>query len=260
MSAIAQGPKIAALSCGKPVYLVVLLHGPGAHGQSIIDQALNWAPTMPKAEFLAAEAPFLRDSNGSGKVWFDMADMSADRLGAGVRAAAPMLDAFLNEVLAERRLPDSHLALVGFSQGAMLALHVGVRRSKQMGAIVAFSGAVYDTDNLLASEIKSRPPVLMIHGEADPIVPFAAMTASKELLRANGVSAKSMRRPGIGHEMDDEGIIAAGDFLAATVVSKPAAHDDHEHDHHDHDHDHDHNHDHAHDDHDQEHAHEHAHH
>ena len=251
MSAIVQGPKIAALSCGKPVYLVVLLHGPGADGQSIINQALNWAPTMPKAEFLAAEAPFLRDSNGSGKVWFDMADLSAGRLGAGVRAAAPMLDAFLDQVLAERRLPDSHLALVGFSQGAMLALHVGLRRPKQMGAIVAFSGAVYDIDNLLAGEIKSRPPVLMIHGEADPIVPFATMTASKELLKANGVPAKSMRRPGVGHEMDDDGVIAAGDFLAATVVSKPAPHDDHDHDHHDHNH--------AHDDHGHEHAHEHAH-
>jgi phospholipase/carboxylesterase len=249
MSAIAQGPKIAALSCGKPVYLVVLLHGPGADGQSVINQALNWAPTMPKAEFLAAEAPFLSNGNGSGKVWFDMADLSADRMGAGVRAAAPMLDAFLDEVLAERRLPDSHLALVGFSQGAMLALHVGVRRPKQMGAIVAFSGAVYDADNLLSGEIKSRPPVLMIHGEADPVVPFATMTASKELLKANGVPAKSMRRPGVGHEMDDDGVIAAGDFLTATVVSKPAAHDD-DHDHHDH----------GHDDHGHEHAHAHAHH
>jgi phospholipase/carboxylesterase len=255
MSAIAQGPKIAALSCGKPVYLIVLLHGPDADGQSIIDQALNWAPTMPKAEFLAAEAPFLRNGDGSGKVWFDMADLSPGRMGAGVRAAAPMLDAFLDEALAERRLPDSHLALVGFSQGAMLALHVGVRRPRQMGAIVAFSGAVYDTDNDLAGEIRSRPPVLMIHGEADPIVPFATMTASKELLKANGVPAKSMRRPGVGHEMDDDGIIAAGDFLTATVISKPAAHDqDHDHDHHDDDHDHHHAHDHH------DHAHEHEHH
>jgi phospholipase/carboxylesterase len=260
MSAIAQGPKIAALSCGKPVYLVVLLHGPGADGQSIIDQALNWAPTMPKAEFLAAEAPFLRHGDASGKVWFDMTDLTADRMGAGVRAAAPMLDAFLDEMLAQRRLPDSHLALVGFSQGAMLALHVGVRRPRQMGAIIAFSGAVYDTDNDLAGEIRSRPPVLMIHGEADPIVPFATMTASKELLKANGVPAKSMRRPGVGHEMDDDGIIAAGDFLTATIISKPAADDDHDHHDHDHDHghdDHDHDHHHAHDDHGHDHAHDH---
>jgi phospholipase/carboxylesterase len=253
MSAIAQGPRIAALSCGKPVYLVVLLHGPGADGQSIINQALNWAPTMPKAEFLAAEAPFLQDGDGSGKVWFDMTDLSAGRMGAGVRAAAPMLDAFLSEVLAERRLPDSHLALVGFSQGAMLALHVGVRRPKQLGAIVAFSGAVYDGDSL-AGEIKSRPPVLMIHGEADPIVPFATMTASKELLKANGIPAKSMRRPGIGHEMDDDGIIAAGDFLTATVISKPAAQEDHDHDHDHHEHDH---HEHERDDHNHEHEHHH---
>jgi phospholipase/carboxylesterase len=249
MSAIVQGPEIAALSCGKPVYLVVLLHGPGADGQSIINQALNWAPTMPKAEFLAAESPFLCSGDGSGGVWFDMADMSADRMSGGLRAATPMLDAFLNEVLAERRLPDSHLALVGFSQGAMLALHVGLRRQKPVGAIVAFSAAIYDTENL-AREIKSRPPVLMIHGEADPVVPFATMIASKELLKANGVPAKSMRRQRVGHEMDDDGVIAAGDFLTATVVSKPAAHDDHHDDHHA-----NHHHDHADDDHEHAHAH-----
>lgn len=229
---IIEGPKIAALSCGKPAYLVVLLHGPGSSGQAIIDQALNWAPTMPKADFVAAEAPF--PGPAEGRQWFERSAFDEDSIVAGVKAAAPLLDAFLDAALAGRRLPDSHLALVGFSQGAMLALHVGLRRPKSMAAIVAFSGALYGNDDL-AAEMRSKPPVLMVHGESDPIVPFAAMTSTKERLKAAGVPVKSMRRPGLGHEMDDDGVIAAGDFLTALVTHKPATgaahHDDHDHEH-----------------------------
>jgi len=229
---IVEGPKIAALSCGKPAYLVVLLHGPGSSGQAVIDQALNWAPTMPKADFVAAEAPIV-GPDGSRR-WFETTAFDAHSISAGLESTAPLLDAFLDQALAQRRLPDSHLALVGFSQGAILALHVGIRRPKQMAAIVAFSGALYGNTDL-AADLRSKPPVLMIHGEADPLVPFSAMTSTKDLLKSAGVPVKSMRRPGLGHEMDDDGVIAAGDFLTALVVHKPAAdaahHDDHDHDH-----------------------------
>jgi phospholipase/carboxylesterase len=230
--AIVEGPKIAALSCGKPAYLVVLLHGPGSSGQAIIDQALNWAPTMPKADFVAAEAPFA--CSGKGRQWFDTGSFDEHSISNGLKITGPLLDAFLDSALAERRLPESHLALVGFSQGAILALHVGIRRPKQMAAIVAFSGALYGNANL-ATELRSKPPVLMIHGETDPVVPFAAMNSTKERLKAAGVPVKSMRRPGIGHEMDDDGVIAAGDFLSALVVHKPLRVSDHSDDHH-HDH------------------------
>lgn len=235
MGVITEGPKIAALSCGKPAYLVVLLHGPESSGQAIIDQALNWAPTMPKAEFVAAEAPFL--GTGEERQWFDGSHFDEARIEAGIQVAAPMLDAFLDQALAQRRLPDSHLALVGFSHGAILALHVGLRRPKQMAAIVAFSGAVYGNADL-GAEVRSKPPVLMIHGEADTVVPFALMTSSKERLKAAGVPVKSMRRPGLGHAMDDDGVLAAGDFLSLLVVHKPAAGTDHHDDHHEHSHEH----------------------
>ncbi|MFS8037506.1 alpha/beta hydrolase [Xanthobacter sp. AM11] len=229
--AITPGPKIAALSCGKPVFLVVLLHGEGSDGQAVIDLALNWAPTMPKADFLAAQAPF--PCAGGGRRWFESGGMTPQAVEAGLRAAAPQLDAFLDEMLAQRRLDDSHLALVGFSQGAMLALHVGLRRPRTPASIVAFSGALFDLDGL-EQEISARPQVLMIHGEADEVVPFAAMTATRERLKALGVPAKGMRRPGLGHASDDDGVIAAGDFLSATVVRKPAAGPaDHDHDDHD---------------------------
>ncbi len=231
MAAIVEGPLIAALSCGKPVYLVVLLHGHDSDGQTLINHALNWAPTMPKAEFLAAEPGMARDGVPSGRQWFDMADASPDKMIKGIKTVAPLLDNFLDEMLAKRRLPESHLALVGFSQGAMLALHVGLRRPKQMAAIAAFSGAVFDLDSL-SSEIRSKPPVLLIHGESDPVVPFVTMTDTKSVLKAHGVPVKSLKRPGLRHEMDDDGVIAAGEFLTHLVVHKPAE----KHDHHDEDH------------------------
>ncbi|MDQ0504529.1 alpha/beta hydrolase [Xanthobacter agilis] len=221
MSAIAEGPKIAALSCGKPVYLVVLLHGEGDSGAAILDHALNWAPALPKADFLAAEAP-LSGPGGAGRHWFDG--------GVGVHAALPeaaaALNRFLDAALAARRLPDSHLALVGFSQGATLALCAALMRPHPVAAVVGFSGALPEG---LPAAITAQPQVLMIHGEDDPLVPFAAMGATKERLKAAGVPAKSMRRPGLGHAMDDDGIIAAGDFLTRNLAQKPATapHDHH---------------------------------
>ncbi|MFG1480653.1 alpha/beta fold hydrolase [Xanthobacter sp. V4C-4] len=215
MSAITEGPGIAALSCGKPVYLVVLLHGEGADGRSIIDQALNWAPALPKADFLAAEAPW--PAPGGGRSWFD-ADPA--RGPASIMAAASALNTFLDAALAARRLPDSHLALVGFSQGATLALCAALRRSRPVAAVVGFAGALPEAE---PERVAPAVPVLLIHGEDDPVVPFAAMTAAKERLKAAGVPAKSVRRPGLGHAMDDDGIGAAGAFLTLHLAPRPAA-------------------------------------
>ncbi|MFG1344602.1 dienelactone hydrolase family protein [Xanthobacter autotrophicus DSM 431] len=233
--AITAGPKIAALSCGKPVYLVVVLHEEGADGQMVIDRALNWAPDLPKADFLAAEAPF--PAPGGGRQWFppDFGPpeaMTPDAIAQGLFTVGPWLDTFLDQMLAARRLPDSHLALVGFSQGAMLALHAGLRRTVAPAVIVGF-GASLPVANGLGEEIRSRPPVFLIHGEADKVMPFSDMVETRERLKALGVPAKSMRRPGLGHGFDDDGILATGDILAAHL-RKPAQaqnDDDHDHDH-----------------------------
>lgn len=219
MTAITEGPRIAALSCGKPVYLVVLLHGEGADGASILDIALNWAPTMPKADFVAAEAP-----GDAGALWYEADAPGADGAGPALLQAADALNAFLDAALAARRLPESHLALVGFSQGAALALCAALRRTSPIAAVVCFSGAL---PGGVADDVCAAPPVLMIHGEDDSTVPFTAMTTTKERLKALGVPVKSMRRPGLGHQMDDDGVIAAGDFLTHHVARKAATHEDH---------------------------------
>ncbi|MBG0811370.1 dienelactone hydrolase family protein [Methylosinus sp. H3A] len=228
MTDIVEGPALAALSCGKPAFLVVLLHGEGADGQSMVDHALNWAPTMPKAEFLAAEAPAGADGVRS---WFDAAD--PDGLAKGLAA----LVRFLDEALAKRRLPPSHLALVGFSQGATLALLAGLARPGPAAAIVAFSGGPYGASPTVGAD--GAPPVLLIHGDADEAAPLASARETKAALTAQGARVWSMTRKGLAHAMDDDGVIAAGDFLTEHVVHKKGgAADDHDHDHDDHDHDH----------------------
>lgn len=226
MDTALEGPSLAALSCGKAVWLVVLLHGVGADGNDLIDLALNWQPIVPKAEFVALHAPFPFDQAPIGRQWFSIADRSPDKILEGIRAAASILDPCLDELLAKRRLDDSHLALVGFSQGAMMALHVGLRRKKIAG-IVAFSGALVAPETL-ATEIASRPPVLLVHGEADDVVPFAAMEKAKQALKAAEVPVKALRRPGLCHAIDDDGVIAAGDFLVRNLVVKKVA-ADHDH-------------------------------
>ncbi len=224
MDTILEGPSLAALSCGKAVWLVVLLHGVGADGNDLIDLALNWQPIVPKAEFVALHAPFPFDQAPVGRQWFSIADRSPDKILGGIRTAAAILDPCLDELLAKRRLDDSHLALVGFSQGAMMALHVGLRRRKKIAGVVAFSGALVAPETL-GAELASRPPVLLVHGEGDDVVPFAAMAEAKETLKAAEVPVRALRRPGLGHAIDDDGVIAAGDFLVQHLTAKKAAAD-----------------------------------
>jgi phospholipase/carboxylesterase len=224
-----DGRSLAPLSCGKTVYLVIMLHGLGADGDDIINVALNWQPLIIKAEFLAMNAPFPFDGGGPGRQWYSVEDRSPATIMEGVRIAEPIINQFIDEALAKRRLNDNHLALVGFSQGAMMALHVGLRRRKKVGAIIGFSGALQGAD-LLPEEIVTKPPVLLVHGNADEVVPYERMTEAKTALKALDVPVKSMTRKGLGHTIDDDGVMAAGNFLVDVMVPKKV-HDDHDDDH-----------------------------
>jgi phospholipase/carboxylesterase len=131
---------------------------------------------------------------------------------AGVRAAAPLLDAFIDAALTSRGLDASRLALMGFSQGTMMALHVGLRRAAAPAGILGYSGALIGTE-ALPSEIGSRPPVLLIHGAADDVVPAAALPMAVRTLRAAGVTVEELLCPGLGHAIDEAGLRRGGEFL-----------------------------------------------
>ena len=132
---------------------------------------------------------------------------------AGTKTAAPILDNFIDEQLAAHGLMERDLALVGFSQGTMVSLHVGVRRQHQLACIIGYSGMLVGED-LLSEEIKSRPPVLLMHGDADDILPPENLDLAISALQNVGISVRSELRPGLGHSLDDRCIMVAMDFMA----------------------------------------------
>ena len=212
-----SGPSRPSASGGPPHRLVILLHGLGADGNDLIGLAPYWAPLLPEAEFLSPNAPFPCDMAPYGYQWFSAQDRSPEAVLAGVRAAAPLLDAFIDEALAERGLGDGDLALVGFSQGTMMSLHVGLRRAAAAAGIVGYSGRLLAPE-LLPGELRSRPPVLLAHGTEDPLVPYASLAAAEAALKAAGVAVETLTCPGIGHSIDQEGLRRGGQFLKGVLA------------------------------------------
>ncbi len=212
MLAKLSGPSRPPAAGGKPRQLVILLHGLGADGNDLIGLAPYWARLLPEAEFVSPNAPFPCDMGPSGYQWFSAQDRSPTAVLAGVRAAAPILDAFISEALAERGLSDGQMALVGFSQGTMMSLFVGLRRAQPAVGILGFSGRLLAPE-LLASELRSRPRILLVHGTEDPLVPYASLAAAETALTQAGVPVETLTCPGIGHSIDENGLRRGGQFL-----------------------------------------------
>jgi len=212
-----SGPVRKPASGGKPRQLVVLLHGVGADGHDLIGLAPYWAPALPDAEFVSPDAPFPCDMAPYGRQWFSLQDRSPSAILGGVRAAAPILDAFLDEALAARGLDASQLALIGFSQGTMMSLYVGPRRAKALAGIIGYSGALIGADTL-SQEIRSRPPVLLVHGDADEIVPPQAFPLAIKGLKSAGVAVEELICPGVGHSIDEAGLRRGGAFLRRVLA------------------------------------------
>jgi phospholipase/carboxylesterase len=212
MLARLSGPSRQPAAGGKPRRLVILLHGLGADGNDLIGLAPYWARLLPTAEFLSPNAPFPCDMAPHGYQWFSSQDRSPEAVLGGVRAAAPVLDAFIDESLAERDLTDGDLALVGFSQGTMMSLFVGLRREEPVAGIVGFSGRLLAPE-LLASELRSRPRILLAHGTEDPLIPYSSLAAAETVLEAARVPVETVTCFGIGHSIDEEGLRRGGLFL-----------------------------------------------
>jgi phospholipase/carboxylesterase len=200
-----DGPRWGPASGGAPRSLVLLLHGLGADGFNLIDLAPGWGKAVPDALFLAPHAPEPCDLAPYGRQWFSLQDRTPARVLAGVRVAAAALETRIAAELARLGLRASDLALMGFSQGAMTALFTGLRRRAAPACILAYSGALPGAESLDA-EIACRPPVLIVHGEADPTVPVDASRQAESALREVGVPVEAVYRPGLEHGIDEVGI------------------------------------------------------
>jgi phospholipase/carboxylesterase len=189
-----------------------MVHGYGADGQDLIGLADHWRPLLPGAAFAAPNAP-QRVPGAPGYQWFPISRIDPHEMHKGVQAAAPALDAFLDAELERLGLGGDRLALVGFSQGTMLALHVGLRRKLRPAAIVGFSGLLAGPPPPSADDGADIPPILLTHGGSDSVIPPQAMFAAAGQLGAAGGAVQWHLAPGMGHGIDPDGLMMAGLFL-----------------------------------------------
>ena len=219
-----DGPRLAPRA-GAARQLVVFLHGYGADGNDLIEIGRAWQQYLPQAAFASPHAPEPCGQAPTGRQWFGLTFRDPNERWRGVTSAAPDLERFLDAELARHKLPGAALALVGFSQGTMMALHVGLRRAVAPAAIVGYSGLlVLPPDNnveAFAAEIKSRPPVLLIHGEQDDLIPPQALFQAAQGLAAIGVPVEWHLSAGVGHGIDGEGLRHGGEFLARRFLGRP---------------------------------------
>ena len=215
MASLLQGPRIDPPRGRRASAVVVLLHGYGANGDDLIALADAWRPALPNTAFVAPNAPQPIPGMYGGLQWFALSMRDPSEYWRGVASAQPLLDRFLDAELARHGLGPERLVLVGFSQGTMVALHVGLRRATAPAGIVAYSGLLAGPEHL--AETQARPPVLLVHGEADDLIPVEALHVAREALAAAGVPVEWHVRPRLGHGIDPEAQWLAGNFIAQVL-------------------------------------------
>jgi len=227
------GPTLLPTDGHPPRTLVVLLHGYGADGHDLMALAPELSTALPDALFIAPHAPDPCEMTAFGRQWFSMARYDPDMarrdpatlasaleaLDAGAASAQHPLDAFLDALLTRHALTADRLALVGFSQGTMMALRCALRRRAPIAAVVGFSGALTGAATL-GDAVTARPPILLIHGEDDPVVPFPALSLADTALRTAGVPVTTQACPGLGHGINTAGIAHAINFLERALSTE----------------------------------------
>lgn len=207
-----KGVELLSTSGKKADYLVMFLHGLGADGHDLIGLAESFSDILPNAHFISPHAPFYCDFNPMGRQWFSLQSRETAHMQTGIEAVRPLLDRFIDDALAMHGLGLDKLIVIGFSQGTMIALHTLLRRSSACAAIIGFSGAVVGSASF-AKEITATPPVCLIHGEEDMVVPFAALPDAEAALLAAGIEVEAHALRGLGHGIDQRGIEAAHRFI-----------------------------------------------
>jgi phospholipase/carboxylesterase len=206
---------------GKTKSMVVFLHGYGANGADLLGLADPLAPHLPDTVFLAPDAPESAQG-GYGLQWFPIPwidGSSEEAARQGLQRAMDDLNGFLDARLAEAGLTDNALCLLGFSQGAMMAMHVAPRRVERLAGVVAISGRLLEPERI--AETTMRPPVLLIHGDADQVVPFESMTHAGEVLTGNDFETFGHVMRGTRHGIAPDGLSVALAFLRDRFPGQP---------------------------------------
>lgn len=211
-----DGPRLMPANGQPPRRLVVFLHGYGADGTDLIGLGREWAAVLPDAAFVAPHAPEPCAMAPVGRQWFGLTFRDPSEYARGCAAAAPALDAFLDAELGRHGLGPARLALVGFSQGTMMALDAGLRRRPPIGCVVGYSGLLARPE-LAAAAPRPGPRIALVHGDSDEVVPVEMLFAASDALAAAEVPFEWHLRPGLGHGIDAEGL-AVGVGLIRTAL------------------------------------------
>jgi phospholipase/carboxylesterase len=209
-----DGPRILPEGAA-PKALVVFLHGYGADGNDLIDIGQSWAPYLPGVAFVSPHAPQPCGMAPMGRQWFPLTLRDDDERWDGVVAARPSLDAFLDAELARYGLTGDRLVLVGFSQGTMMALHVGLRRAVPPAAIVGYSGYLAGADQL--GEASGKPAISLVHGTYDQVLPVRSSESAAKALEEAGIPVRLHLRPGLGHGIDHAGLVIGLEAIAESL-------------------------------------------
>ncbi|GFZ85582.1 phospholipase [Rickettsiales bacterium] len=197
----------------EPKKLAVAVHGFGASAVDLFGLARNIANALPDTYFILPNAPNACRANPEGFEWFDLSSTTEESMLRGLKQATIALNVTIDHHLQKLSFKQNQLIFIGFSQGAMLSMHAGLRRKGGCRAIVSFSGALVGGAELLKEEISSRPKICLIHGKQDEVVPFSALKISQEKLQQNNVAAETFALDNLGHCISQQGIEIAIDFL-----------------------------------------------
>lgn len=197
-----------------PKNIVVMLHGYGADGYDLMGLAPPLAPYIESPLFICPHAPNLVAGMGPGREWFGLTQLQPEELDQGVKTAAPILRSFLQNLCKTYEKTFENIILIGFSQGTMMALEVGLRLPSKPKAIIGFSGALAGPDRLKTDQIV-HPPVLLIHGSDDPVVPCQASYLAQAALNDENIQCDLHVSDGYPHTIAPDGLVAAAEYLTS---------------------------------------------
>lgn len=211
-----SGPIIEPSSGNSPKQMIIFVHGYGADGNDLIGLANYFQSTLPEAIFLSPHAPEACSMNPSGYQWFDLTSTDPAVLWSKILVAADHLNEFIDSKLLEYNIAEENLALIGFSQGTMMSLHVSLRRKNTMAAVLGYSGRLIGAD-LLKDALISKPSIYLIHGDQDPMVPYQESLTAEKVLKEYSVDIKTHISEHTQHSIAEDGLRIGVDFLASKL-------------------------------------------
>ncbi len=214
---ILETTSIPPLSKNRPQQIIILCHGFGGDGKDISMLAINWQRFLPEAIFLCPNGPEICSINTNGYQWFDLTTEKDEIILEKSLVAEEKLSLFIEQALDNFQLEHNDLALIGFSQGCMMSIQVALKKNKQINSLIGYSGKIINQKHL-SNNIKSKPKILLMHGENDPIVSPTHLLEAKEFLHKNGIKSKTKIFKNCEHKIPTEGVSLGLTFLKKNLL------------------------------------------